>query len=131
MTPLQIATLKIEYPRRRQIFDESISIMQKTNNPDVFFRRYNEVFDFVQWTFRLKKEGCPITTEKTEEQMNSELFSFYNFHCCRIANYISEHSPKSKRFDLLLRLKTSLKPALNKEDAFVEITQLMSKSLIP
>lgn len=124
------ATMIIEYPRRRQIFDESVSIIQKTNNPDVLFRRYGLVSEFVQWAFELKKNGFPIKIEETEEDMNTKLPTFYNFHCVRIANHVIENSPKSKRFQILSGLQQSLKPASNKEDAFIEIAQLINKTLL-
>ncbi len=130
MTPLQIATLKIEYPRRRQIFDESVSIIQKTNNPDVLFRRYDEVCSFVQWAFQLKKEGCAITIDESEEQMKAKLPAFYNFHCVRIANYVAVHSLKTKRFQILRELQDSLKDAANKEGTFIEIAQLINKTIL-
>ena len=130
MTPLQVATLKIEYPRRRQIFDESVAIIQKTNTPDVLFRRYEEVCSFVQWAFQLKKEGCAITIDESEEQMKVKLPTFYNFHCARIANYVAVHSPKTKRFQLLRELQGSLKDSANKEEAFIEIAQLINKTIL-
>ena len=130
MKPLQTATLKIEYPRRRQIFDESVSIIQKTNTPDVLFRRYDEVSSFVQWAFQLKKEGCAITIEESEEQMNAKLPAFYNFHCARIANYVAVHSPKTNRFQILRELQGTLKDATNKEEAFIEIAQLINKTIL-
>lgn len=130
ITPSQIATLQIEYPRRRQIFDESVAIIQQTNNPDVLFRRFEIVSEFVQWVFLLKKDGCPITIEKTQSQMNAELPHFFNFHCVRVAKYVSEHTPAAKRLKTLSNLQQSLKQASNKEDSFIQIAQLINKTLM-
>lgn len=60
----QIAILKIEYPRRRQIFDESVAIVQKTNNFDVLFRRMDAVHGFIKWAFEQQAKGFPIKLEK-------------------------------------------------------------------
>lgn len=124
------ATMIIEYPRRRQIFDESVSIIQKTNNPDVLFRRYDLLTEFVQWAFELKKNGFPIKIEETEEDMRIKLQTFYNFHCVRIAKFMGENAPKSKRFQTLLDLQKSLKSASNKESSFIEIAQIINKTIL-
>lgn len=122
-----ITPLQIEYPRRRQIFDESVSIIQKTNNPEVLFRRYDEVCDFIKWAFQMKKNGLPITIEKTEDDMKTEVPAFYNYHCVRVAGYILANKPDTKT---LMRLQQSLKDAPNKEDSFIKIAQMINKTLI-
>jgi hypothetical protein len=73
VTLQQLSILKIEYQRRQQIFDESIAIMQKTNNPDVLMRRYSELTDFVDWFFAQKEKGLPLKADKTKEQMNRDI----------------------------------------------------------
>lgn len=100
ITPQQIATLQIEFPRRRQIFNESISIIQRTNNPDVLLRRYNEVQEFVSWSYAQRDNGLPVKINETKEQMNEKLPVFFNFHAARIAHHVAEHSPKKKRHQI-------------------------------
>ena len=64
ITSEQMAILKIEYPRRQQIFNESVAIMQRTNNPDVLIRRYSELTDFVDWFFAQKEKGLPLRADE-------------------------------------------------------------------
>lgn len=129
VTPQQFAILKIEYPRRQQIFDESLAIMQKTNNPDVLIRRYDVITDFVEWFFEQKEKGLPLKADKTKEQMNDDIPAFFNFHAARIANHISEHTPKKNRHQCLMSLLSALKDCRNKEEAHIEISELINKNL--
>ncbi len=124
------AILKYEYPRRRQIFDESIILIQKTNNPDVLHRRYSEVEGFINWAFDMKRKGLPITIQESESEMRMKLPLFFNYHCVRIAHYIFENYPQKKQFRLLLDLLSSLREADNKEDAHIEISELVNKNII-
>lgn len=121
----QIAILKVEYPRRRQIFDESVSIIQKTNNPDVLFRRMDAVRDFVIWAFEQEAKGLPIKLDKNKEEMQEETNRFCNFHCVRVAHYVSEHTRKNVFTDLI-RLCGSLSECSNKDEAYREIDGLIS-----
>ena len=130
VTLQQLSILKIEYQRRQQIFDESIAIMQKTNNPDVLMRRYSELTDFVDWFFAQKEKGLPLKADKTKEQMNSDIPAFFNFQAVRVANYISEHSPKKDQHRLLMSILSELKDSINKEEAYIEISQIINKILI-
>lgn len=125
-----VAILKFEYPRRRQIFDESIKLIQKTNNPDVLHRRYSDIEDFINWIFDMKQKGLPITIQESESEMRVKLPRFFNYHCVRIAHYIFEQSPQKKQFRLLLDLLISLREADNKEDAHIEISELINKCII-
>lgn len=124
------ATMLIEYPRQRQIFDESLAIMQRTNNPDVLIRRYSELINFVEWFFEQKEKGLPLKADKTKEQMNADIPAFFNYHAARIAHYVAEHSPKKKRHQILIELLGSLKDCRNKEEAHIEISELINKNLI-
>lgn len=130
ITSEQMAILKIEYPRRQQIFNESVAIMQRTNNPDVLIRRYSELTDYIDWFFAQKEKGLPLKADKTKEQMNSDIPAFFNFHAVRIANYISEHSPKKDQHRLLMSILSELKASINKEEAYIEISQIINKILI-
>ena len=130
VTLQQLSILKIEYQRRQQIFDESIAIMQKTNNPDVLMRRYSELTDFVDWFFAPKEKGLPLKADKTKEQMNADIPSFFNFHATRIAKNVSENVSKKNRHQVLMALLSSLKDCNNKEEAYIEITELINKNLI-
>lgn len=129
VTLQQLSVLKIEYQRRQQIFDESIAIMQKTNNPDVLMRRYSELTDFVDWFFAQKEKGLPLKSEKTKEQMNSDIPAFFNYHSVRIANYIIEHTPKKEHHNSLMLLLSSLKECRNKEESYIKISELINKNL--
>lgn len=121
----QIAILKIEYPRRRQIYDESVAIVQKTNNPDVLFRRMNTVRDFVKWAFEQQAKGLPIKLDKNKEEMQEEINRFCNFHCVRVAHYVSDHTRKNV-FTNLIRLRGSLIECSNQDEAYREIDGLIS-----
>lgn len=125
-----VAILKFEYPRRRQIFDESIKLIQKTNNPDVLHLRYSDIEDFINWAFDMKQKGLPITIQESESEMRMKLPRFFNYHCVRIAHYIFEQSPQKKQFRLLSDLLISLREADNKEDAHIEISELINKCII-
>ena len=131
MDSFQVADiLKFEYPRRRQIFDESIMIIQKTNNPDVLYRRYSEVEDFINWAFDMEQKGLPITIQESESEMRMKLPLFFNYHCVRIAHYIFEQSPQKKKFRLLSGLLLSLRDTNNKEEAYIEISELINNCII-
>lgn len=123
----KLQALEIEYPNRRRIFDESQEIILNTNNPDVLFSRYKEMCDFVSWSNAQKRAGMPLRIEEDENQMKAKLRSFFNFHCVRIAKYISGHSPKSKRQSELVRLKDALLDANNKLDSMKEIYRLIEE----
>lgn len=123
------ATILIEYQRQRQIFDESLAIMQRTNNPYVLIRRYSELINFVEWVFEQKEKGLPLKTDKTKDQINEDIPAFFNFHAARIANYISEHTPKKNRHQSLMNLLSALKNCRNEEDAYIEISELINKNL--
>lgn len=129
VTPQQMAALKIEFPRRQQIFDESLAVMQKTNNPDVLMRRYSELTDFVDWFFEQKENGLPLKADKTKEQMNEDIPAFFNFHAVRIAKYISDNAPKKKRHQYLMDILKYLKECKNRMNAHIEITELINKNL--
>ena len=124
------AILKFEYPRRRQIFDESIKLIQKTNNPDVLHRRYSDIEDFINWVFDMKQKGLPITIQESESEMRMKLPLFFNYHCVRIAHYIFEQSPQKKKFRLLSGLLLSLRDTNNKEEAYIEISELINNCII-
>lgn len=94
-----MAVLQTSYPHHRQIYDESIAIIKKTNNPDVLFR-------------------CM-------EEMREETNRFCNFHCVRVAHYVSEHTRKNVFTDLI-RLRGSLSECSNKDEAYREIDGLIS-----
>lgn len=131
MTPEQerkLAEMQIEYPRRRQIFDDSIALIQRTNNPDVLYRRYDEICNFIKWTWDKKKNGYPLRIDDSEEEMNERTSIFFNYHAARIAHYIFDKAPKSKKNGLLNEIILSLKDGSNKREKFDEITQLI-KSL--
>lgn len=130
ITSEQMAILKIEYPRRQQIFNESVAIMQRTNNPNVLIRRYSELTDYVDWFFEQKEKGLPLKADKTKEQMNNDIPTFLNFHAVRIAKHVSENVLKKNRHQVLMALLSSLKDCNNKEKAYIEITELINKNLI-
>lgn len=130
ITSEQMAILKIEYPRRQQIFNESVAIMQRTNNPNVLIRRYSELTDYVDWFFEQKEKGLPLKADKTKEQMNNDIPTFFNFHAVRIAKHVSENVLKKNRHQVLMALLSSLKDCNNKEKAYIEITELINKNLI-
>lgn len=129
ITSEQLATLQIEYPRRRQIFDESVSVIQKTNNPDILCRRFNMISEFVKWVYDNIEKGMPIKTDKTQDQITVEMASFYNYHSVRIAQAISTQDPSGK-LNRLMGLQTSLMDAPNKEESFIKIAQIINQNLL-
>lgn len=121
-----IAVLQVELPRRRKIFDESVTIIQKTNNPDVLLRRMDVVRDFVRWAFEQQANGLPIKLDKNREQSQEDANRFCNFHIVRVAHYVSKHTRKNV-FTNLIRLRSALNESENKDEAYNEITTLIKE----
>lgn len=123
-----ISAVLLEFPRRQQIYEESVALMQKTNSPEVLYGRYIDVRDFMEWAAKLKADGYPVNINQTESQAISQLNSFYNFHCVRIANHVAENSTTSKRYGILVEMLETLKDADNYDEAVAEITPLIESA---
>ena len=119
----QIITAKIEYPRRRQVFDDSMRIRGETNCFDVFYRRADEISNFIKWIMELQKAGVRFETGEDEMHFKERVSCCYNINCLRLARYI--HGVSKKRIlTSLIRLRGSLLDCDNKEEVYNEITLL-------
>ena len=78
--------LTIEFPRRKQILEESIQLMQETDKLDTLLFRYDVALEHANWIMEQKAKGLPIYFDVADgEDFEAALDRIRNFHIVRIA----------------------------------------------
>lgn len=79
------AILQIEFPRRKQILEESIKLIQETSNIDTLLSRYDIALEHYHWIMEQKAKGLPIWFDTEEEGFENALNRIRNYHIVRIS----------------------------------------------
>ena len=119
------AILDIEFPRRKQILEESIQLIQETSNLNTLLSRYDVCLEHYYWIMEQKGKGLPIYFETEEGGFENALNKINNYHIIRIAmdtfiNYNdkmlglktikAKDNNTAKMFEFLEQCKESLQP---------------------
>lgn len=77
--------LQIEFPRRKQILEESVRFIQETNNIETLISRYDTALEHYFWIMQQKEKGLPIYFDTDSEGFENALNRIRNYHIVRIA----------------------------------------------
>lgn len=131
--------LTIEFPRRKQILEESIMLIQKTSNIDTLISRYNIALEHASWIIEQKDKGLPIYFDTEEDGFESSLNRIRNYHIVRIAmekfvNYKkkmyglklgkAKESNTAQMFEFIEKCNKSLKEHSNKYESQNKLSKL-------
>lgn len=135
--------LQIEFPRRKQILEESIRFIQETDNIEILLSRYNIALEHYYWIVEQKAKGLSIYFDTEEEGFENALNRIRNYHTVRIAmekfiNYKKKmyglKTAKAKQnntvqmFEFLEKCKQSLKDHLNKNESESKLNKLYNNT---
>lgn len=112
------AILQIEFPRHKQILEESVQLIQETNNIDTLVFRYELSLEHYHWIMEQKAKGLPIYFDTEEEGFESALNRISNYHIIRIA------------MEVFINYKTKmygLKTAKGRENNTVKMFEFIEK----
>lgn len=133
------AILQIEFPRRKQILEESVKLIQETNNIDTLLSRYDIALEHYHWIMEQKAKGLPIWFDTEEEGFESALNRIRNYHMVRIAmekfiNYKkkmyglktakAKENNTAQMFEYLEKCKKSLISHTNKDESEAKLNKL-------
>lgn len=59
---LKLSRFQFEAPNRIRIFNDSIKLVQSTQNANTFIGRVKEIDMFTEWSFEQLRDGMPLTT---------------------------------------------------------------------
>lgn len=133
------AILQIEFPRRKQILEESVKLIQETNNIDTLLSRYDIALEHFHWIMEQKAKGLPIWFNTEEEGFESALNRIRNYHIVRIAmekfiNYKkkmyglktakAKENNTAQMFEYLEKCKQSLVSHANKGESEAKLNKL-------
>lgn len=119
--------VKYEYPRREQIYRESLDIIQNTNNIDTFLGRVKDITDYIDWISKnfdtpslSKYINLSIDGEKVEPEIFwKEMNCMLNDNLVRI---ISHNYAATKNEVLILKQKKA------KENRIVKLYESIEKA---
>lgn len=119
--------VKYEYPRREQIYQESLNIIQNTNNIDTFLGRITDINNYIDWLsknfdtpFLSKYINLSIDGEKVEPEIFwEEMNCMLNDNLVRIVSY----NYSSTQNEILI-----LKQKRSKENRIVQLYELIEKA---
>lgn len=97
---VDLLSLKAEFPSHKRILDDSVKLIQTTNNIETLLRRYDDALFHYNWINEQKKNGLPVKFE-CKDYFPKELNRMTNFHIVRIATNLTNNYKEQ-----LLKLKT-------------------------
>lgn len=133
------AILQIEFPRRKQILEESVKLIQETGNIDTLLTRYDIALEHYHWIMEQKAKGLPIWFDTEDEGFESALNRIRNYHIVRIAmekfiNYKkkmyglktakAKENNTAQMFEYLEKCKQSLVSHANKGESEAKLNKL-------
>ncbi|MDD4820283.1 MAG: hypothetical protein PHD21_05565 [Flavobacteriales bacterium] len=142
MLEAQKQSFLLQFPRRKQILEESMALIQNSNNINVLVGRYNDVVENYNWIIERKNEGMPVIFNEESCGFISSLNRAMNFHIIRVAKYMYDKkkqeigSLKTKKakenrcvelFELIEKCKKSLKNNENKDEAILDLDNVHYK----
>ena len=89
--------VKVEYPNRTRIFNESHQIMRTTNNFETFQRRATIVFDYIHWCYDQRDAGMPLKLNMDRAAAVDDFNKTYNNQAVRIAKYLTYSATTSRK----------------------------------
>jgi hypothetical protein len=114
------AILQYEFPSHKRILEDSINLIQTTNNIDTLLSRYDDFIIHYNWIMEQKRKGVPIDYEfhSNGEPFEIGINLFINWHIVRIAqNNIENYKNKIQ----------SLKTYRAKENLIIKSFELIDK----
>jgi hypothetical protein len=139
---LDINTLKVEYTSRARILNDSIKLIETTNNIDVLLSRYIDATREYGWMAEQYRKGMPIKLQPEPHNFLPSINKVTNINIVRIANYqfgefkIEISTLKSKKaiddrfvkmFELIQKCTSSLKHHQNQFEVKDELNEIHSK----
>jgi len=139
---IDIEALKVEYPSHERILNDSIKLIETTNNIDVLISRHKDVINEWTWMEEQYQKGMPIRLQQEPCGFSVAANRVANFHIVRIANYqfnkfkteismLKSYKAIEKRFinmfELIEKCESSLKHHENKFEALDELNDIRFK----
>ena len=135
----RIESVLFEYPRRKQIYEESLRIIQKTNNLETFLSRIKDVNDYIGWLsdnfdtpllsqyIQLNIDGESVSTEEFfkefQAMLNDNILRIalandesIKMEISRLKQQKSKESRIIKLYGFIEKASNSLFDAQNKEE---------------
>ena len=139
--------VKYEYPRREQIYQESINIIQNTNNIDTFLGRITDINNYIDWLsenfdtpllskyINLSIDGEKVESEIFWEEMNcmlnDNLLRIVSYNYSSVKDEISELKQRKakenrviKLYELVEKAKHSIFKAKNSEERMKRLEEI-------
>lgn len=131
--------LQIEFPRRKQILEESIQLIQETGSLETLLSRYDTALEHANWIIQQRAKGLPIYFDTEEGGFENSLNRINNYHIIRIAmekfiNYKAKmyglKTAKAKQnntaqmFEFIEKCEQSLKEHSNKSESRAKLKRL-------
>lgn len=113
------ATFEFELPRRKQIYEESVKLMQTTQVFSTLSRRYEDVINFINWATEMKDAGCSCNVNMTREDAITQANDCFNEGIYRVCKTTIEaaDSPRKRQnaTEKIQMIEQSLKESPNKD----------------
>lgn len=131
--------LQTEFPRRKQMLEESVRLIQETSNIETLVSRYEVALEHYHWIMEQKSKGLPLFFESEDEGFESALNRINNYHIVRIAmevfiNYKkkmyglktvkAKDSNTAKMFEHINKSIELLKDHSNRDDSLKKLNRL-------
>lgn len=122
--------VRIEYPNRSRIFNESHQLMLSTNNFEVLQRRANIVLDYIHWCYDQRDAGMPLKLNMDRAAAVDDFNKTYNNQAVRIAKYLTGSVTTSRKatkvIPILQNICDSLLMAENYTQSKAEVYRYIS-----
>lgn len=132
-----IAEFMVEAPNRIRIFNDSMRLIENTNNATTFIRRVDTIEEFLNWASRKVQEGMPLKMEGNVLSVRKQTYELINSNALRVAlaefaEWSEKERKPGKRFDnatikafeAVDGLSGCIKTASNNEEVLTEITKI-------
>lgn len=81
-----------ELNNRQRIFADSNKIADTTNDFTVFERRMDSMREFIEWSYKMVREGMPANVNMSYDEAIADFNHSYNENAVRIAKHISSEA---------------------------------------
>jgi hypothetical protein len=138
----QLQSLEVEFPRHKQILDESAELIETTNNINTLLSRYIDVLNELEWMHSQKDNGMPITLGESLVDSKIKLNRATNVSIVRITEYhfnklrgelelLKSHKAAQNRIDkmneLIGKCRSELKEHENMSESVAKLNSIELK----
>ena len=99
-----IAGFMVEAPNRLRIFNDSIRLIETTNNATTFIGRVSDIEEFLDWATEQVKNGMPLQMDGNILSVRKQIYELINSNALRVSlaefsKWNEKERKPGKRFD--------------------------------